>query len=122
VLFGSREYGGERYALELDGQGNVVGLDLPDSNLLTFVYDEYARLLEEVDSLDCKITYECHHLTTLVTQVSYPSGSTWKARYDDKVNLLAEFDALGLKQWCDQEYAYDPCDSLIERRTGLRKI
>ncbi len=94
-VIASRDYGGERYAVELDEQGNMVGLDLPDGNRLTFVYDEYARLLEEVDPLGRKITYEYHHLTTLVTQVSYPDGSTWKARYDDKGNLLAEFDALG---------------------------
>ncbi len=30
-----------------------------------------------------------------MTQASYPDGSTWRARYDDKGNLLAEFDALG---------------------------
>jgi len=104
------------------GKATWSAWNLPDGNRLTFVYDEYARLLEEVDSLDCKITYKYHHLTTLVTQLSYPNGSTWKARYDDKVNLLAEFDALGLRQWCDQEYACDPWDSLIERRTGLRKL
>ncbi|EJT83017.1 YD repeat-containing protein [Pseudomonas putida S11] len=54
-----------------------------------------ARLLEETDPLGRKTTYEYHHLTTLVTQVSYPDGSTWRARYDDKGNLLAEIDALG---------------------------
>ncbi|MEW5516170.1 RHS repeat-associated core domain-containing protein, partial [Pseudomonas asiatica] len=91
----SRDYGGERYAIELDEQGNMVGLDLPDGNRLAFKYDEYARLLEETDPLGRKTTYEYHHLTTLVTQVSYPDGSTWRARYDDKGNLLAEFDALG---------------------------
>ncbi len=58
-------------------------------------YDEYARLLEETDPLGRKITYEYHHLTTLVTKVSYPDASTWQARYDDKGNLLAETDALG---------------------------
>jgi len=36
-------------------------------------------------------------LTTLVTQVDYPDGSTWKARYDAKGNLIAEVDALGHK-------------------------
>ncbi|XBV16303.1 Type IV secretion protein Rhs [Pseudomonas putida] len=30
-----------------------------------------------------------------MNQVSYPDGSTWRARYDDKGNLLSEFDALG---------------------------
>ena len=30
-----------------------------------------------------------------MSQVSYPDGSTWKARYDDKGNLLAEFDTPG---------------------------
>ncbi|PVZ32484.1 YD repeat-containing protein, partial [Pseudomonas sp. CC120222-01a] len=81
--------------IALDENGNMVGLDLPDGNRLTFKYDEYARLLEETDPLGRKIQYEYHHLTTLVTQVSYPDGSTWRARYDDKGNLLAEFDALG---------------------------
>ncbi len=94
-MLASRDYGGERYAIELDEQGNMVGLDLPDGNRLAFKYDEYARLLEETDPLGRKTTYESHHLTTLVTQVSYPDGSTWRARYDDKGNLLAEFDALG---------------------------
>ncbi|UBM24394.1 DUF6531 domain-containing protein [Pseudomonas sp. p1(2021b)] len=91
----SRDYGGERYAIELDDHGNMVGLVLPDGNKLAFKYDEFARLLEETDPLGRKIQYEYHHLTTLVTQVSYPDGSTWRARYDDKGNLLAEFDALG---------------------------
>ena len=94
-VIASRDYGGERYAIELDEQGNMVGLDLPDGNRLAFQYDEFARLLEETDPLGRKTTYESHHLTTLVTQVSYPDGSTWRARYDDKGNLLAEFDALG---------------------------
>jgi len=94
-VIASRDYGGERYAIALDENGNMVGLDLPDGNRLTFKYDEFARLLEETDPLGRKIQYEYHHLTTLVTQVSYPDGSTWRARYDDKGNLLAEFDALG---------------------------
>ncbi|MGN8262176.1 DUF6531 domain-containing protein, partial [Pseudomonas sp. SMSB3] len=94
-VIASRDYGGERYAIELDEQGNMVGLDLPDGNRLTFKYDEFARLLEEADPLGRKIQYEYHHLTTLVTKVTYPDGSTWTARYDDKGNLLAEFDALG---------------------------
>ncbi|WP_415639464.1 RHS repeat-associated core domain-containing protein, partial [Pseudomonas plecoglossicida] len=94
-VIASRDYGGERYAIELDDNGNMVGLTLADGNRLQFKYDEYARLLEEIDPLGRKIAYEYHHLTTLVTQVSYPDGSTWQARYDDKGNLLAETDALG---------------------------
>ena len=94
-VIASRDYGGERYAIELDDNGNMVGLTLADGNRLQFKYDEYARLLEETDPLGRKITYEYHHLTTLVTKVSYPDASTWQARYDDKGNLLAETDALG---------------------------
>jgi len=94
-VIASRDYGGEHYAIELDENGNMVGLDLPDGNRLTFKYDEFARLLEETDPLGRKIAYEYHHLTTLVTKVTYPDGSTWTARYDDKSNLLAETDALG---------------------------
>ena len=94
-VIASRDYGGERYAIELDDNGNMVGLTLADGNRLQFKYDEYARLLEETDPLGRKTAYEYHHLTTLVTKVSYPDGSTWQARYDDKGNLLAETDALG---------------------------
>ena len=94
-VIASRDYGGERYATELDDNGNMVDLTLADGNRLQFKYDEFSRLLEETDPLGRKTTYEYHHLTTLVTQVSYPDGSTWRARYDDKGNLLAEFDALG---------------------------
>ncbi|MET3052349.1 RHS repeat-associated core domain-containing protein [Pseudomonas alkylphenolica] len=94
-VIASRDYGGERYAIDLDDNGNMVGLSLPDGNRLSFTYDEFARLLEETDPLGRKIAYEYHHLTTLVTKASYPDGSTWQARYDDKGNLLAETDALG---------------------------
>lgn len=61
----SRDYGGERYAIELDEHGNMVGLTLPDGNRLQFKYDEFSRLLEETDPLGRKTTYEYHHLTTL---------------------------------------------------------
>ena len=94
-VIASRDYGGERYAIDLDDFGNMVGLTLPDGNQLHFKYDEFARLLEETDPLGRPIAYEYHHLTTLVTKVTYPDGSTWQARYDDKGNLLAEIDALG---------------------------
>jgi YD repeat-containing protein len=33
----------------------------------------------------------------LVTEATYPDGSVWQARYDDKGNLIAEVDALGQK-------------------------
>ncbi|MEN4825192.1 RHS repeat-associated core domain-containing protein [Pseudomonas sp. P39-UII1] len=94
-VIASRDYGGERYAIDLDDYGNMVGLTLPDGNQLHFKYDEFARLLEETDPLSRTIAYEYHHLTTLVTQVTYPDGSTRRARYDAQGNLLAEFDALG---------------------------
>ncbi len=90
-----RDFSGDDYAVDLDAQGNMVGLGLPDGNQLTFQYDEFARLQEEVDPLGRKIRYQYHQRTTLVKQVAYPDGSTWKARYDDKGNLLDETDALG---------------------------
>ncbi len=93
----SRDYGGERYAIEIDDNGNMTGLTLPDGNRLTFKYDEYARLVEETDPLGRTISYNYHQLTTLVSSVIYPDGSTWKARYDNKGNLIAETDALGHK-------------------------
>ena len=94
-VIASRDYGGERYAIELDDTGNMTGLTLPDGHQLRFKYDEYARLLEETDPLGRTLRYQYHHLTTLVTQASYPDGSTWQARYDSKGNLIAELDALG---------------------------
>ncbi|CAM3321291.1 hypothetical protein GCM10011247_16100 [Pseudomonas plecoglossicida] len=57
-VIASRDYGGERYAIELDDNGNMVGLTLADGNRLQFTYDEYARLLEEFDPLGRKIAYE----------------------------------------------------------------
>jgi YD repeat-containing protein len=32
-----------------------------------------------------------------VTETTFPDGSVWKARYEDKGNLIAEVDALGHK-------------------------
>uniref|UniRef100_UPI0021D9D696 DUF6531 domain-containing protein n=1 Tax=Pseudomonas sp. RIT-PI-S TaxID=3035295 RepID=UPI0021D9D696 len=94
-VIASRDFGGERYAIDLDAYGNMTGLTLPDGNRLRFTYDEYARLLEEVDPLGRAIRYRYHHLTTLVTSIAYPDGSVWKATYDAKGNLIAETDALG---------------------------
>nr|WP_268796877.1 RHS repeat-associated core domain-containing protein [Pseudomonas sp. BSw22131] len=94
-VIASRDFGGERYVIDIDEIGNMTGLTLPDGNTIELKYDDYARLVEETDPLGRKITYKYHHLTTLVTQVSYPDGSVWKARYDDKGNLITETDALG---------------------------
>ncbi|ELP99313.1 YD repeat-containing protein [Pseudomonas syringae BRIP34876] len=93
----SRDYSGDHYVIEIDDTGNMTGLTLPDGNQLAFEYDEFARLLKETDPLGRSIRYQYHHLTTLITQVDYPDGSTWKANYDAKGNLVAEIDALGHK-------------------------
>ncbi|MBD8713755.1 hypothetical protein IFT46_17565 [Pseudomonas sp. CFBP 13715] len=71
-----RDFGGEQYAINLDDFGNIAGLTLPDGNQLTLKYDEYSRLIEEVDPLGRSTRYQHHHLTSLVKQVSYPDGST----------------------------------------------
>ncbi|MBX6438855.1 DUF6531 domain-containing protein, partial [Pseudomonas syringae group genomosp. 3] len=92
-----RDYGGEHYTIDIDENGNITGLVLPDDNTLTFKYDHLSRLVEETDPLGRKITYKHHLATTLVTQTTYPDGSTWKARYDSRGNLLIETDALGHK-------------------------
>ncbi|OCX20519.1 RHS repeat-associated core domain-containing protein [Pseudomonas graminis] len=90
----SRDFGGEQYAINLDDFGNIVGLTLPDGNQLTLKYDEYSRLIEEVDPLGRSTRYQHHHLTSLVKQVSYADGSTWRGHYDNKGNLIEEYDAL----------------------------
>ncbi|MDH0747883.1 DUF6531 domain-containing protein, partial [Pseudomonas sp. GD03842] len=94
-VIASRDYGGERYAIDIDHTGNMTGLTLPDGNRLQFKYDEYSRLLEETDPLGRSVKYTYHHLTTKVTSISYPDGSVWQTRYDSKGNLIAETDPLG---------------------------
>jgi RHS repeat-associated protein len=96
-VIASRDYGGEHYKIDIDDSGNMTGLTLPDGNRLKLKYDEYSRLIEETDPLGRSVKYAYHHLTTLVSSVSYPDGSVWQARYDDKGNLIAEIDALGHK-------------------------
>ncbi|MEE4959383.1 RHS repeat domain-containing protein [Pseudomonas alliivorans] len=79
-MISSRDYGGERFTIELDDTGNMTGLTLPDGNQLTFEYDEYARLLKETDPLGRSITYRYHHLTTLVTQGQHLAGPLRRQR------------------------------------------
>ncbi|MEX6664250.1 RHS repeat-associated core domain-containing protein [Pseudomonas sp. W2-17] len=97
LVIASRDYGGERYAMDLDEAGNLTGITLPDGNKLAFKYDDFSRLIEETDPLGRQIHYKHHLGTTLVTETTFPDGSVWKARYDDKGNLIAEIDALGHK-------------------------
>ncbi len=40
-VIASRDYGGEHYVIELDDNGSMVGLGLPDGNRLQFKYDEF---------------------------------------------------------------------------------
>ncbi|EKT4525033.1 RHS domain-containing protein, partial [Pseudomonas putida] len=89
--------GGERYNIDFDAFGNIVGLTLPDGNQLALKYDDFGRLVEETDPLGRKITYKHHFATPLVTETRFPDGSVWKSRYDDKGNLVAEIDPLGNK-------------------------
>jgi YD repeat-containing protein len=96
-VIASRDFGGERYDIDLDEAGNTTGISLPDGNRLTFKYDDFSRLIEETDPLGRSITYSYHFSTTLITETAFPDGSVWKARYDDKGNLIAETDALGQK-------------------------
>ncbi|MBD8708745.1 RHS domain-containing protein [Pseudomonas sp. CFBP 13711] len=96
-VIASRDFGGERYAIDLDEAGNTTGISLPDGNRLTFKYDDFSRLIEETDPLGRSITYSYHLSTTLITETAFPDGSVWKARYDDKGNLVAEIDPLGHK-------------------------
>ncbi|RMN49387.1 hypothetical protein ALQ58_04656, partial [Pseudomonas syringae pv. apii] len=58
-----RDYGGEHYTIDIDENGNITGLVLPDDNTLAFKYDHLSRLVEETDPLGRKITYK-HHLAT----------------------------------------------------------
>ncbi|PHN62909.1 hypothetical protein AO275_05455 [Pseudomonas viridiflava] len=53
----SRDYGGERFNIDLDDIGNMTSLTLPDGNQPTFEYDEHAWLLQETDPLCRTITY-----------------------------------------------------------------
>ncbi|WP_275629645.1 RHS repeat-associated core domain-containing protein [Pseudomonas sp. 273] len=91
----SRDFGGEEYRIELDDAGNMTGLQLPDGNRVQLKYDEYSRLVEEIDPLGRSIRYRHHLATNLVSEVAYPDGSTWKARYDARGSLIEETDAEG---------------------------
>ncbi|SET47887.1 YD repeat-containing protein [Pseudomonas graminis] len=92
-VIASRDFGGERYGIDLDEAGNTTAISLPDGNRLTFKYDDFSRLIEEAHPLGRSITYS----TTLITETAFPDGSVWKARYDDKGNLIAETDPPGHK-------------------------
>ncbi|MFJ4054302.1 RHS repeat-associated core domain-containing protein [Pseudomonas sp. NPDC089743] len=93
----SRDFGGERYGMEFDAFGNIIGFILPDGNHLALKYDDFGRLVEETDPLGRKISYKHHLATPLVTETRFPDGSIWKSRYDSKGNLIAEIDPLGHK-------------------------
>ena len=97
--------GGLRAHLHYDNpQGRLTDIKRLVNNeavetLAQYLYYENGQLTAVInhngDPLGCKTAYDYHHLTTLVTKVSYLDSSTWQARYDDKGNLLAEIDALG---------------------------
>ncbi len=93
----SRDFGGERYGMDFDASGNIIGFTLPDGNRLGLKYDDFGRLVEETDPLGRKISYKHHLATPLVTETRFPDGSIWKSRYDGKGNLIAEIDPLGHK-------------------------
>ncbi|MBA1188051.1 type IV secretion protein Rhs [Pseudomonas entomophila] len=94
-VIASRDFGGERYAMDFDEFGNLIGITLPDDNRLAFKYDEYSRLVEETDPLGRSIRYKHHLGTPLVIETRFPDGSVWKAQYDDEGTLLSETDPLG---------------------------
>ncbi|WP_313713603.1 RHS repeat-associated core domain-containing protein [Pseudomonas sp.] len=96
-VIASRDFGGERYGIDLNDFGNLVGIDLPDGNHLAFKYDEFSRLTEETDPLGRSIHYKHHLATPLVSETRFPDGSIWQARYDHKGNLITEIDPLGHK-------------------------
>ncbi|MGE7989475.1 RHS repeat-associated core domain-containing protein [Pseudomonas sp. NPDC089554] len=96
-VIASRDFGGERYAMDFDAFGNIIGFTLPDGNRLALKYDDFGRLVEETDPLGRKIRYKHHLATPLVTETRFPDGSVWTSRYDGKGNLIAEVDPLGHK-------------------------
>lgn len=72
LVIASHDYGGERYAMDLDEAGNLTGITLPDGNKLAFKYDDFSRLIEETDPLGRQIRYNHHLGTTLVTETTFP--------------------------------------------------
>ncbi|KPX22468.1 hypothetical protein ALO70_05440, partial [Pseudomonas amygdali pv. eriobotryae] len=86
----STDFGGEQYRIALDDTGNINSLTLPDGNQLGFEYDDLSRLTAETDPLGRTTRYQHHYKTTLVKQITYPDGAVWKARYDERGNLVAE--------------------------------
>ncbi|WDY57004.1 RHS repeat-associated core domain-containing protein [Pseudomonas sp. PSKL.D1] len=96
-VIASQDFGGEHYAMTLDATGNLVGIQLPDGNLLALKYDELSRLVEETDPLGRSIRYQYHRGTPLISETRFPDGSVWQARYDAQGNLITEIDPLGNK-------------------------
>lgn len=90
-----RDFGGEHYRFELDDAGNMTRLELPDGNSLAFVYDDFARLVEEVDPLGRSTCYSYHLNTSLITSIQRPDGSTQSWVYDSNGTLLDSVDPLG---------------------------
>ncbi|PWB29087.1 type IV secretion protein Rhs, partial [Pseudomonas sp. SDI] len=94
-VIASQDYGGERYAIQLDAAGNMLGLTLPDDSELAFTYDELSRLTEEKDPLGRSTRYTYHLDTTLLSAIERPDGSGEQWRYDSQGVLLDSTDALG---------------------------
>ena len=62
-VIASRDFGGERFGIDLDEAGNTTGISLPDGNRLTFKYDDFSGLIEEVPPARSKHHLK-HHLST----------------------------------------------------------
>ncbi|APC19413.1 type IV secretion protein Rhs (plasmid) [Pseudomonas frederiksbergensis] len=91
----SRDFGGEQYRFELDASGNMTGLELPDGNKLAFAYDDYSRLVEEIDPLGRSTCYSYHLNTSLIASIQRPDGSIQSWVYDRSGTLLDSIDPLG---------------------------
>ncbi|MDZ3991669.1 hypothetical protein PspTeo4_11264 [Pseudomonas sp. Teo4] len=111
---------------------------MPDGNRFALKYDDFSRLVEEVDPLGRNISYE-HHLGTLdklrgEIKYEYEANGQLRSRdtgsligseefrYDAAANRL-DFNARQFdKQWRDQEYRYDPWGNQIEKREAISPI
>ena len=111
-VIASRDFGGERYGMDFDASGNIIGLTLPDGNRLALKYDDFGRLVEETDPLGRTISYKHHFATPLVTETRFPDGSVWKSRYDSKGDQ--QLPSATIKDYFEAFKYYSENDAFLE--------
>lgn len=92
-----------------DKNYNITSVTDPMGYAEQFVYDKSNRMVEEIDTLEQKISYK-YDKDGRVTEVTNKSGYTAAFDYDPHGNILVKTDRTGLKT----HYEYDVNDNLTK--------